>query len=82
MNDGVVFVLSPYPLSVNRAPIPACSPKHGFRFRVRKVIDKGSPEMRVLESVPVGSQGISKADLEAALGSDLVKVLCSLLAEL
>lgn len=39
-----------------------------------QVIEGGSPEMRVLECVPDGSEGISKAKLEAALGSDLVKV--------
>lgn len=38
------------------------------------MIEEGSPEMRVLECVPEGSEGISKADLEAALGADLVKV--------
>lgn len=47
------------------------SPFHSF---VSKVIQEGSPEIRVLECVPQGSDGISKADLEAALGADLVKV--------
>lgn len=41
---------------------------------VPQVIQEGSPEIRVLECVPQGSDGISKADLEAALGADLVKV--------
>ncbi|CAB1114113.1 unnamed protein product [Ectocarpus sp. CCAP 1310/34] len=40
----------------------------------QRVIEEGSPEMRVLECVPVGSDGISKAGLEAALGADVVKI--------
>ncbi|CAM9546722.1 unnamed protein product, partial [Ectocarpus sp. 13 AM-2016] len=40
----------------------------------QRVIEEGSPEMRVLECVPVGSDGISKASLEAALGADVVKI--------
>lgn len=38
------------------------------------MIAEGSPEMRVRECVPQSDEGISKADLEAALGADLVKV--------
>eukprot|EP00903_Cladosiphon_okamuranus_P008928 g8546.t1 len=40
----------------------------------QRVIQEGSPEIRVLECVPQGDAGISKADLEAALGADLVKI--------
>lgn len=41
---------------------------------LRQVIEEGSPEMKVLRSIPEGSAGVEKKELEAALGADLVKV--------
>lgn len=43
-------------------------------FLLVQVIQEGSPEVRVLECVPANGDGISKTDLEAALGADTVKV--------
>ncbi|CAM9210274.1 unnamed protein product [Phaeothamnion confervicola] len=40
----------------------------------RRILEIGSPEVRVFEAVPVGEAGASKAELEAALGADVVKV--------
>lgn len=39
-----------------------------------QVVEEGSPEMKVLRSIPEGSAGVEKKELEAALGADLVKV--------